>query len=1040
MSQSLRECLLLLPCSGLDDFPETLASADSQQLLNGWLALWHPNLVALTHCAPRWQAADQPPHNFSGVLAVAANCCRSHLPSDMAATAQRGGGWLVDADRDWGQLQGDWLRQVTIDGSLPEATASYWQREFAALGYAYLQIQLLTRQLRYTSNLDQVVFDSQLDQAASAALVGDSEEAERMLQSCFDQLGQERDHYYSLDVSLLDVTLLAVSTLGSAVIGQLGRPHPSTFVASADLLRQMHASQPAVAQALREALSQRRASLAGGLDIERPHALMSFDALKRDLERGRQAYQELGFQRPTVFTRFSYGQTSDMPLHLRRSGFVASMLIAWQQGTYPSGSHAKFSWEASEGTFLNTVAPPLVDAQDATTYLTLGRRVAEALDHQHVPVFMLAHWPNNYSPFFELLERVIARTPALGRWQHIDDFFEKTDQPYHQEHLPPRKFVFDWLTWQPASPKPTLEPDQLLTATSAHRSLANEVRSLQNLANLCYQLENFRSTTQTDATATNPLATDVTSTNITAETMSTALGATADVHAGTNSNGGVVVSNASLASAVDDTEAQLPRALSLLELDAPLATLAEQVDGLFDSADHAAMSCSRVQAAIDELRQVIGARFARAAGHSTVLRDASFNNDPVHDQLVVNPSSAPQRFTLVSHSEVAPAAAGSWLYATGRSGDQRLSMVDVPGYGMLRVPFQRTTESKKRREPTLVQGDGLLINDFLEAQIDPRTGSLRGLHIPGKRGNRLSVQLARREKSGAAAATYSQLQATDVRTLESSSVRGMVRASGKIFHGGTGGSGGQTSGAFEIDYTLTRGQRILAITVRLNHLVALNDSPWKSAYVLRTAWPNESAVITCRACGSRHPWSAGKAVAPTLIEIDDVDHRTYLLTGGLAFHQRVEERFLETILSTGSPTEGEYRFGVAVDLPNPLIAANYFGQPPLVVPLTSKNNAPLPGSSDSTAAWLMHVDAKQVVMELDAPLVDATGACAGIRVHLTEFANKSVTAKIRGLREVSEAHRVDYLGGRIAKLTVEGDTTSIALRPGEMTFVDVLWR
>ena len=59
---------------------------------------------------------------------------------------------------------------------------------------------------------------------------------------------------------------------------------------------------------------------------------------------------------------------------------------------------------------------------------------------------------------------------------------------------------------------------------------------------------------------------------------------------------------------------------------------------------------------------------------------------------------------------------------------------------------------------------------------------------------------------------------------------------------------------------------------------------------------------------------------------------------------------------------------------------------------------------------------------------------------MTEFANKSVTAKIRGLREVSEAHRVDYLGGRIAKLTVEGDTTSIALRPGEMTFVDVLWK
>ncbi len=50
---------------------------------------------------------------------------------------------------------------------------------------------------------------------------------------------------------------------------------------------------------------------------------------------------------------------------------------------------------------------------------------------------------------------------------------------------------------------------------------------------------------------------------------------------------------------------------------------------------------------------------------------------------------------------------------------------------------------------------------------------------------------------------------------------------------------------------------------------------------------------------------------------------------------------------------------------------------------------------------------------------------------------KSVTARIGALREVREAHRVDYWGNRIAKLTVEGDTTSIAIRPHEMTFVDI---
>src|SRR5690349_1571146 len=129
MSQPLRECLLLLPCSGLDDFPESVSSSDSQQLLSGWLALWHPSLIAQTHCAPRWQAADHPPHDFSGILAIVPDISRPKLPSDQVATAQRGGGWLLPADRDWRTLQATWLEQLPDSPPLPPSMANCWQTE-----------------------------------------------------------------------------------------------------------------------------------------------------------------------------------------------------------------------------------------------------------------------------------------------------------------------------------------------------------------------------------------------------------------------------------------------------------------------------------------------------------------------------------------------------------------------------------------------------------------------------------------------------------------------------------------------------------------------------------------------------------------------------------------------------------------------------------------------------------------------------------------------------------------------------------------------
>ncbi len=47
--------------------------------------------------------------------------------------------------------------------------------DFFALGLAYLQVELLTRQMRYMSNLDEVHFQAETLRAAEAAVAGDEE-------------------------------------------------------------------------------------------------------------------------------------------------------------------------------------------------------------------------------------------------------------------------------------------------------------------------------------------------------------------------------------------------------------------------------------------------------------------------------------------------------------------------------------------------------------------------------------------------------------------------------------------------------------------------------------------------------------------------------------------------------------------------------------------------------------------------------------------------------------------------------------------------
>ncbi len=357
----LRDCVLLLASYELDGFPRTLPSQTARDLLSGWIALWHPRLLSALEAAPRWQSAAQLPGELHDILFVLPTIAVEKLEADAEQRiADAGGHLLRPSQTTWRDFQDELLCIATSAGLLDEPmseTASQTASEssntaasppplpalveelrddFAALGYAFLQIQLMTRQLRYTSNLDLLQFGQQLTAAAKSTLADDRSEAERWLQACFDALGQERDHYYSLDAHLLDVTLLAPSTLGKSLTAQLDRTDaaslpPTAYLASGELLRALSRAHPQQLSKLQSAVQQRQACVVGGLDVERPHALMSREQIARDFARGRTIYQACGFEPPRVFARRSYGLNADSVSMLRRWGFEGCLLILTQQ-------------------------------------------------------------------------------------------------------------------------------------------------------------------------------------------------------------------------------------------------------------------------------------------------------------------------------------------------------------------------------------------------------------------------------------------------------------------------------------------------------------------------------------------------------------------------------------------------------------------------------------------------------------------------------------------------------------------------------------
>ena len=106
-----------------------------------------------------------------------------------------------------------------------------------------------------------------------------------------------REYYYPSESYLLDLTLVAVSTLGAALREQLAGAGPvgsarSNLLLSAEVLQQMAAKEPATLELLRQAMQQGTAGIVGGEFRELELPLLGPEAIRAQLEKGLAIYHE----------------------------------------------------------------------------------------------------------------------------------------------------------------------------------------------------------------------------------------------------------------------------------------------------------------------------------------------------------------------------------------------------------------------------------------------------------------------------------------------------------------------------------------------------------------------------------------------------------------------------------------------------------------------------------------------------------------------------------------------------------------------------
>ncbi|MEM6798218.1 MAG: hypothetical protein AAF589_01765 [Planctomycetota bacterium] len=428
---NLQRVGVLAACEGLDDFPTFLVGEDATGLLACWTAAWRPGLLAATGQLPDIVSAFAPPPAAdwsTGLLFVPTatpDDCIEWLEAVRALEGPSGG--IIEGLVDRPTIIASIDQRVP---TLPQAGDSR-DREFFALAYAYLQVSALTHELLGGPVFDPAQFSQAAVAAARAAVANDDEAMNAELRRCYDQLEQTRDHSYPATLALIDVTLVAETTLGGVLRDELTTATATNLLLPGSLANMLASDQPETADALRQAVGDRRACVMTGIDSGADPSLLPPEAMLRELDRGAEAVTGVAGQPPTFFAQHATSAPPRLPQLLVDKGFQGALLVGFDGAEPLPLDQGRTTWVGLDGTSLDAVVAVPRDLARPETLLGLNEHLAYTLQQDHVATVVLAGWPGHRHPAFEDLRLVTKRSDVLGRFVTLADYFEQAAESDH---------------------------------------------------------------------------------------------------------------------------------------------------------------------------------------------------------------------------------------------------------------------------------------------------------------------------------------------------------------------------------------------------------------------------------------------------------------------------------------------------------------------------------------------------------------------------------------------------------------------------------
>ena len=303
--------------------------------------------------------------------------------------------------------------------------------DFLAFGTMRWMLRDLTIAMGHSDSINYESLTRDLLTGAHAWRIGDWSGAVNRLRSAFENLTQARERYYPVDSYIIDICLIDYSMKEGVLTGPLDRPVAVSFLMSAQAIENQALHDPQRIAALRQAINDGWADVAGGTYAETEDLLLPLESILWQFRRGGDVYRlHLDDRSVETYARRRFGLHTRVPQIAKRFGFRYALHMSFDAGKFPIPAETKRLWESPDGSSLESLVRPPVAADRPLQGWLLPWRIAATMRNDHIGAIPLVHWPEPVAPWFLDLRRTASFSPVMGRWTTLNDFFHLTDRPY----------------------------------------------------------------------------------------------------------------------------------------------------------------------------------------------------------------------------------------------------------------------------------------------------------------------------------------------------------------------------------------------------------------------------------------------------------------------------------------------------------------------------------------------------------------------------------------------------------------------------------